>query len=205
MKYFKIIISCVLCLAIAGCFSSTYVKRNQYLLNPHPFPIKPTKMHKYEVTVNNVSVAAPFNQLSFIYRLSDYQYLTDYYHTFAIPLSQQFDSLLLNYSHALGNFTPISIYELVNTDYKLQPVITQFYADYRDRNHPQAVVTLNLKLFKREEKQTKMIMNKSFTAHTSIQVKDTEHLLIAWQQGLQNVITQGIRNLNQMFGTFNQQ
>lgn len=199
MKY-RILVLCFVGF-IAGCFSfsSTYVKRNQYLLNPDTFPLQQTKAHKCAVIINTVSVTAPFNQLSFIYRVSDVQYLTDYYHSFAVPLFQQFDSLLLNYSYALGNFNPISVYELSNADYKLQPVITQFYADYRDRNHPQAVIALNLKLFKREDKQVKMIMNKSFTARISIKVKDTENLLIAWQQGLQNVMTQGIRDLNQIF------
>lgn len=204
MKYthriLQIIICCGLSIAIAGCFSSTYVKRNQYLLNPQTFSIKQTKTHKYSVIVNSVSVTAPFNQLSFIYRVSDHQYLTDYYHTFATPLSQQFDSLLLNYSYSLGNFTPITIYnELSNADYKLQPTITYFYADYRDRDHPRAVVALNLKLFKHEDKQIKMLMNKTFIAHIPIKVKDTENLLAAWQQGLENVTFQGIRDLNKIF------
>lgn len=200
MKYFKLIICCGLSLVIAGCFSSTYVKRNQYLLNPQTFTLKQIKTHKYSVIVNLVSVSAPFNQLSFIYRVSNHQYLTDYYHSLATPLSQQFDSWLLNYSYALGNFTPITIYnELSNADYKLQPTITYFYADYRDRQHPQAVIALNFKLFKYEKKQINTIMNQTFIARIPIQVKDTEHLLLAWNQGLQNVITKGIHELNKIF------
>lgn len=203
MKYFKsltpIFIICGLFLTLAGCFSPTYVKRDQYLLNPHTFTIKQIKTHKNTIAINAVAVVAPFDQLSFIYRISANRYLTDYYNSFAISLVQQFNPWLLNYSYALGNFTPLNQAELQHADYQLQPVITQFYADYRDRNHPQAVVALNFKLFKHTAKEVKMIMNKNFTALIPIKVKDTEHLILAWQQGLENVTTRGIHALNQVF------
>jgi len=195
MKYLKLVVV-VGSLLLTGCFApSSYVVRNQYLLNVKTFASQLVKTHAHTVIINMAYVASPFNQLSFIYRVSDSQYLTDYYHNFATPLSQQFDALFLNYAHALGNFDPITIYnELNNADYKLQPTITHFYADYRDRKHPQAVVALNCKLFKYEKKR-EAVMDKTFIARIPLQTKDTESLLLAWNSGLQNVMTDALREV----------
>jgi len=198
MKYFKslflLFMGCGF-LLVTGCFpTSAYVARNQYLLDVKTFPMKPAADHRLTIAINTVSVMAPFNQLSFIYRINEFQYLTDYYHGFASPLSQQFDPLLLNYGRVFGNFTPVPVYHDLNSStYRLQPIITYFYADYRDRQHPQAVVSLNLKLFK---KPATLIMDKTFTARIPIQVKDTEHLLLAWDQGLRKVLTEGMKQVS---------
>jgi uncharacterized lipoprotein YmbA len=199
MKYLNNFLSIIiLSLAISGCVSSSpYVVHNQYLLNMKTFASQPKQDYKYTVMINPVSVVPPFNQANFMYRTNDFQYLTDYYHGFAVPLAQQSDAFLLNYCYAIGKFQSLTIYGEFNQQaYKLQPMITQFYADYRERNHPSAIVALNLKLYRFENNKASMVMNRTFTARVPIKVKDTENLLIAWQDGLQTVMLQGIGELN---------
>lgn len=198
-RWLQAIAYCGVFLALTGCISSTYVERKEYLLNLHNSHVKKMKIHKYAVMIDSSNVSAPFNQLSFIYRISNTEYLTDYYHTFISPLTQQFDPFLINYSYAVGCFDPIAVNELGNSDYELQPTITQFYADYRDRNHPRAVVALNFKLVKREETKVVGLLNKTFVAQVPIKAKNTQSLLVAWRQGLRRVTAQGIHAMNRIF------
>jgi len=200
MTHFKcmlrLLINCLLCLAIVGCISTKYVEQNQYLLSIKTLPEKKVVQGRSLLSVEHVAAIAPFDQLDFLYRIKSGQYLTDYYHGFLVSPTEQLKPVLTNYLKALGNFDLDTTESLLTTPNKLQVQIVEFYADYRDNTHPQAVISLRFNLTKWENDKSVVLFDKVLTAKVALKEKNTNSLLSAWNVGLRDVLRRGVGDLN---------
>lgn len=186
---------CLLCLVVSGCISSKYVEQKQYLLNIKTLPEKKIKESKCLVAVDHMMAISPFDQHNFLYRISDNQYLIDYYHSFLVSPTEQLDPVFTSYLKALGNFD-LDITGLAITQNHLQVQLTEFYADYRVRARPYAVVALHFVLSKSTKGKHIILLDKTLHAKVALKIKNTETLLWAWNICLQNIFTRGVRELN---------
>jgi uncharacterized lipoprotein YmbA len=192
----RLLINCLLCLAIVGCISTKYVEQNQYLLSIKTLPEKKVVQGRSLLSVEHVAAIAPFDQLDFLYRIKSGQYLTDYYHGFLVSPTEQLKPVLTNYLKALGNFDLDTTESLLTTPNKLQVQIVEFYADYRDNTHPQAVISLRFNLTKWENDKSVVLFDKVLTAKVALKEKNTNSLLSAWNVGLRDVLRRGVGDLN---------
>ncbi|CAL7962826.1 ABC_trans_aux domain-containing protein [Gammaproteobacteria bacterium] len=191
----QLIVCCLLCLAAIGCISAKYVEQNQYLLNIKTLPEKKTVPDKCLVFVDHVMAITPFDQLDFLYRIKSNQYLTDYYHSFLVSPTEQLESIFTNYLKALGDFNLDTAASLTAQN-KLQTQITEFYADYRDHDHPKAVIAIHFVLTRLVDSESVVLFDKVLHAQVALKEKDTSSLLMAWNVGLQDILTRGVRALN---------
>lgn len=188
LKLFSCLIFCFL---VAGCFPSKYVERQQYMFSA---PFKHSKhtanYAARKVLISRTSIAVPFDQLFFLYRISDTQYVTDFYNGFLVSPAQQFDGILVNYLYANANFYPVTIEGAEVTEYFLNTEITEIYADYRNRDKPQAVIGVHMALMQqdKDKDKTKIILTKRFRAATPLCVKDTASLMAAWNADLRIIL-----------------
>lgn len=190
-----LILGCLLCLILGGCVSSKYVEQKQYLLSIKTLPEKKMMHNKCLVFVDHVTAIAPFDQLDFLYRIKSGQYLTDYYHGFLVSPTEQLDPILINYLRALGDFDLYTT-GLITVSNKLQVQITEFYADYRDNAHPQAVIGLRFILTRGVDNKIVVLFDKTLYGKISLKEKNATSLLVAWNAGLQDVLRRGVRDLN---------
>jgi|GEM_PF-3541469 len=149
----------------------------------------------YSILIAPIDIAAPFDQQNFIYRVSTNQYLVDYYNSFMLAPARQLDSLLVNYLQTTKKFKSIvlqkeqqSFNTATNTSANnaidatskmtkkiiLKIKILELYADYRDRNHPQAVVTLRINLIKQLAQRGKKVQNTT-KPETAAQIMHRTH------------------------------
>lgn len=195
----KHIIRLLLCgllyLAVIGCVSGSYIEHRQYLLNVKTLPAKTQTQYKDAVIVDRITAIPPFDQLDFLYRIDSYQYLTDYYHGFLVSPTEQLEPLVINYLKSLGNFN-LDTSGLATAQNKLQVQITEFYADYRERNHPKAVIALRFILTKLVAKKPVILLDKILRAEVALKEKTTNSLLVTWNLCLQDVLTRGADALN---------
>ena len=191
----RLLITSLLCLATTGCFSTKYVAQNQYLLNIKTLPEKKAVPGQCLFSVEQVAAIAPFDQLDFLYRIKSGQYLTDYYNSFLASPTEQLKPLLTNYLMALGKFN-LDTVEPLTTSNKLQVQITEFYADYRDNTHPQAVISLRFNLTKWENDKSVVLFDKVLSAKVALKEKNTISLLSAWNVGLRDIFRRGVGALN---------
>ena len=201
MTHFKcmlrLLITCLLCLAMVGCVSTKYVEHNQYLLNIKTLPEKKAVQGQSLLSVEHVAAIAPFDQLDFLYRIKSGQYLTDYYNGFLVSPTEQLKPALTNYLKALGRFDlGTAELPLLTTPNKLQVQIVEFYADYRDNTHPRAVISLRFILTKLENDKSVVLFDKVLSAKVALKEKNTNSLLSAWNVGLRDILKRGIEALN---------
>lgn len=193
-----LILSFILCLTVTGCFSTKYIAHNEYLFNvPKKASRQSFASYKCSIFVEHVVAIPPFDQLDFLYRVKSGQYLVDYYNGFLVAPAEQLNSILIDYLKAYGDFSLVTE-PLAAT--KLQVKLTELYADYYDHNKPQAVVAINFFLTKLIAGKTRVLLDKVLRASVPLNEKSTNSLLQAWNDGIKNILKQGVHLLNNNSG-----
>ncbi|KPJ67538.1 MAG: hypothetical protein AMJ43_04630 [Coxiella sp. DG_40] len=179
----------LICLISSGCIREQYIQRNEYMLDVKmPSKSKSSASNKV-LEINNVTIAPQFSNLSFVYRISDINYIRDYYHIFFNPPEQQIEQLVVKYLQIKNLFKYIiTDTNILQPDYILRYEITALYADYRDFKRPKAVAIIHFTLF--DSKTSRILMNRKFSAVIPLRKKDTQNLVYAWNKGLEKILVQ---------------
>ena len=149
--------------------------------------------------IDNTAIAPQFSGIYFVYRTSSTHYLTDHYHYFFNPPAQQINQIVTNYLGNTGLFNYVTNdddYE--HAHYTLHTKILDLYADYRNRQKPKGIITIQFTLFQHSKLETKIVMNKTFRETIPLQAKNSDALINAWNQGLENILKKLTQNLSRV-------
>lgn len=188
----------MLCCFLAGCVSTKYVERKQYLLDTPKNLVKKNAISSTcSISVEHPSAITPFDRLDFLYRIESGRYLIDYYNGFLAAPAEQLDSILKIYLQAYTGCNLGSTTSTAPLNF-LQVKLTELYADYRKREKPQAIIALQFHLTRSVDNKDLVLLEKVFRASVPLKAKNTESLLSAWNEGMGDVMTQGSRALNRV-------
>ncbi len=178
-------------LLLASCFSVKYPEQQTYMLNiAMPQQEKITTKHNL-LMIATPTIAAQFQNNTFVYRTSAIHYLTDYYNAFFIPPNLQIKQLITEYLSHAGLFQQVvGQSNIMRADLILQTEITALYADYRNSNYPKGVIAMQFMLLNKEAKKSEILFNTTFSETIPLQQKDSQSLVLAWNQGLQKILKQ---------------
>jgi uncharacterized lipoprotein YmbA len=194
----QVIIVSIICLSLFGCFSPKYMKRQQYLLNSNDHPCYHDNHYTRNVLLHHVTVASQFDQMDFIYRVSDMQYVTDYYNGFMAPIGQQLDSAELSYFREHAHFYPVTSDDLADADIVLNTHVAEMYADYRDRVHPCAVVSMHVVMIHKTSQKQVILLDRTFCTRVFLPKKDTSSLLTSLRAAIQCDFAQVVAACNKV-------
>ncbi len=189
MKHIKTAaIILITCLFLAGCFSKAYVQQNKFMMHVN-MPKKSTAFRNAKILQLEVPTITPqFADNSFVYRTSNSLYQNDYYNVFLIPAFQQVKQLLTAYlSRSPRIKHVVDAPSVISAQYVLSTQILDLYADYRDRNNPKGVMTMQFSLFKHISGKYYQRMHITLSKTTPLQQKDSESLVEAWNTDLQKI------------------
>lgn len=178
-------------ISLVGCFSAGYIQQNKYMLYIN-MPKSSTKLRNAKILqLEDPTIAPQFANNSFVYRTSNTQYQTDYYNVFFIPAFQQVKQLLTQYlNNSVFISRVIDTPSVIKARYILSTQILDLYADYRDRDHPTGVVTIEFNLYKHISGKYYSIWHTILSETTPLQQKDSESLVNAWSADLQKIFKQ---------------
>lgn len=192
-NFLKFIGICILCILLSACFSGnkyTHIEKKQYLFSfsvPHARGAG-SKTDKPFINVLPVKSDAAFEQNYFLYRVSSGQYLADYYHSFLVSPASQLDAILPKYIEKTGVFRSAPGEAISEANFALQTKIIELYADYRDRNHPKGVASLQFILTKRDKGKTVVLLDQTWHSSIALKAKNAESLIAAWNNGIESDI-----------------
>ncbi len=187
-KLFITLLLIIPCLSLTGCLRSKYPNRTQYMFDVK-LPAKKTNSSTTVLQLYNTSIVPQFSGTSFVYRTSNINYLKDHYNVFFIPPTRQINHILINYLYKAGLFHYITNTNLLGkSNYILHSKILALYADYRDRQHPKAIIKIRFVLFKPQNHKLHIIMNKSFSQAIPLSEKSSRTLVKSWNMGLQKIL-----------------
>ena len=195
LKYLTIIFIAAQTILCAGCINvqtpkTPYLKLKKYLLSVK-MPVQSTKKenNKNVLAVNNTIIVDSFSGSNFIYRTNKMNYLEDYYNIFLIPPARQIDGVLIQYLTQSGLFNYVEQNNnVLKPTYLLRSKVLALYADYRNREHPKAMIAINFSFFKKKGKSTNMIFSKTFHSAIPIKQKNSESLVSSWNIALEKIL-----------------
>ncbi|MBU0744198.1 MAG: hypothetical protein KKE11_02350 [Gammaproteobacteria bacterium] len=199
----QLIFGCLLSCLLVGCIStnSKYVERKQYLLDlPGNLAKKATASSDCSILLDQVDAVAPFDKLDFLYRTNSDRYLIDYYNGFLVLPSEQLDTILGPYLRVYGGFNINITEDIEGSQNRLKVKLTELYADYRNRNAPQAVIGVQFILSKLIEGKTVVVVDKVFRKSVALSGKNTDSLLSGWNKGLKEILMQGAKVIKNKVG-----
>lgn len=187
--------------ALSGCVSIQDITGKTAQPKKFLLKLKPDVKHQQcelhqqtSIKVNPPQVLTQFDQTSFVYRLDDQRYATDYYHQFFINVSDQFRQLMENNLMAAcwRVFKP-GVNYMQRPQYQLSSQVNAMYADYRDKDNPKAVLKLRYYLVN-DDKQN-VVFDKTYQQTQSLKQADSQSLLNAWNQESQHITQQLISDI----------
>ena len=136
-------------ITVTGCNSKTYEKRQYVLDVTRRYPPSQTKIAD-TIVINRFTINPVFSDKPFIYKLSEFEYESDYYNEFYIPPSVMITEKVRNW------FTESDLFQRVfesssygvTPDYILEGNINSLYWDLRDTKLPIAVMEIRFFLSK---------------------------------------------------------
>jgi len=189
-------IFCVI-LLITSCISrAPYPVQNQYGLTITP-PHKTKNFLTDDVLkINGINIASPFSDVYFVYRTSNIDYMNDYYNVFVSLPADQINQLTAKFLAASNLFKFVDyMTNHIEPTFILHTNVHELYADYRDSNHPKAVMTIQFTLFKPNHK-IHLLFDKTYSESIPLQDKSSTSLVSAWNVGLQRILTKLTWNLH---------
>ena len=185
----KRILMAVLVLSLIACSLPTRapVTPTSYMVNPERSGPPLKNRTSYWLKIGPVSVAAPYDGRSLVYRLGDQRFEKDFYHVYtALPAEmvsnaeRQWINQSGIFSAAVGQSNTFFPY------YTLQATINEFYGDYRVR--PEAVVSMEFFLtIENGGKVNPMIGSNRYTKRITLKDNTPAALVLGQQQALAEI------------------
>jgi len=195
--YILILLGCIGC---SSCHMAqkSYPATNKFTLNVKS-PKKMTARRSRKILfVNSTSAIPQFSDLNFVYRTGNTNYLTDYYNEFFTLPTSLVTQIIVHYLSATKLFRLVTNdYHAIHFNYILNSKITELYADYRCRNQPKAVITIQFILLNPSCSNT-ILLNKTLSATVPLQQKNSQSLVNAWNIGLKTIMQRLTYNLRKI-------
>lgn len=138
--------------------------------------------------VSPANIAPQFSNFSFMYRISDTQYLTDPYRQFLSAPNIQISNYLQNQLSRSVNATVIGPNSLLTANVVLQENINALYADYRDKIAPVAVLDITFTLYQLNNGKAVQVGTLALRENTPVAPNDPNALLQGYQKDLDKML-----------------
>lgn len=178
-------------LTLPGCGRATNYNKTQYVLDPSR-PGEPVAAAQDAVLeVRRFTIDSAFNDKGLVYRATDLQYETDFYHEFLVSPAAMIREATRNWFTQSGLFARVADPgSYVEPAFALEANVTALYGDLRDENNPQAVVELRAFLLKIQGSRDPVVVHsETYSATDPLQTQDPDGLVAAFNRCLQAILT----------------
>lgn len=200
----KIIIAAIIvfvALMLNSCIESKYVPRQFYMLNiKYGKKIKYRRMNKSVTSVlkiDDVSIVPQFENSSFVYRVNEFNYFSDYYNAFFVsPVNQIYQCMLRYFGKTKMFSIVVGQNSKLSAQYILNAKILSLYADYRNKMSPKAVIAIKFVLLRYRHGKYHILLNSVYSQNIPLIDKTSKNLVASWSRGLSIMLRKLTVNIN---------
>ena len=149
------------------------------------------------LSVGSLRISPRYADRSFVYRISDAGYETDYYNQFLtapdVMITEELRKGLAGsklFKYVLGPADP------QQPDYVLEGSISSLYGDFRNASQPAAVLALEVFVYNENSGNSGIVMQKRYVKSVPLTAKTPEALVRGWNQALQQIAGELATDLN---------
>jgi uncharacterized lipoprotein YmbA len=178
-------------LLVTGCSlkQAAPVKATFLLEAPRTAPTRPAA-GPMTLRVRPIQVAEPFEGREFVYRKSELNFESDFYHGFLVPPRALVTSQLRRWFESSGLcravLDPASKADATHT---LEGSVTALYGDYRDTAAPKAVLAVQFVLWHEPGAVPQMVFQREYRQEVPLDGRGAEALAKGWSRALTQILT----------------
>jgi len=146
--------------------------------------------------VRNLQIAAPFEGRGFVYRNSEQNYETDFYHEFLVAPQSMLTDQVRRWLAASGRFRAVlDPASKLDATHSLEGNVTALYADFRNKDAPKAVLEMHFLLVSDQSASPQIAFQKDYRKEASAENRSPEALVKAWSSAFAEILTDLDRSL----------
>ena len=187
--FYKLILISSITIILAGCFAGPSKPQSKYMFSVN-YPSQQRSIDALTLNVHSFQELPQYSSNQFLYRISKYGYLTDYYNIFLVPAASQITYITAKYlmQNSLFAYTSNYLQSQNQADYTLTGTLIALYADYQNSNYPKAIISMHYVLYRNLSDARKVILNNMYTQAVPLKEKSSLALMNAWNTGLQQLL-----------------
>lgn len=148
--------------------------------------------------IKTFSINPAFDSHSFVYKVGENEYRTDYYNEFISYPSKLITERASEALFGSPYFRPALTDDKKDITYRLSGKINKLSGDFIDKNNAKAVIELILILEKRTGSTFTPVLSDTYMADESIPDKEPSSLVSGWNSGLSKILMQFIKEFQNL-------
>lgn len=163
-----------------------------------PASIKDSLCRGETLMVKAFSINSAFDSHSFVYKVGENEYVTDYYTEFISYPSKLITEKISEALFGSPYFRPALTDDKKDITFRLSGKITRLSGDFIDKNNAKAVIELILILEKRTGSTFTPVLSNTYAVEEPIPDKNPSSLVSGWNSGLSKILTQFITEFQEL-------
>ncbi|MEH0018072.1 MAG: ABC transporter [Desulfobacter sp.] len=183
----------------AGCagIRNKYQEKKTYRLSADPLQARdPDPAAGDALLVKRFSIAPEFEASTFMYRIGQDRFTSDFYHNYVVPPARMITDLTMEALYASPMFSPVSPNAMDDIQYRLWGKIIDIYGDARDKHQLKSVITIRLVLDKNTGKRFDPVRHATYTAGIPMAEPSPDAYITGLNQGLTQILEAFFRDIS---------
>ncbi|HEX9146811.1 MAG TPA: ABC-type transport auxiliary lipoprotein family protein [Candidatus Binatia bacterium] len=186
------------CVLLCACVNleRSYPEKHYFVLEVSPKQQPSTRTVKGVLAVSDMRVSRSYEGQSFVYRLSETSYESDFYNQFLIApaalITEEVCKALAQsqvFEHVFNSSTDWE------PAYRLQGAVNSLYGDFTDIQAPRAVIEMQFFLTKKTPTGEEIVMAKRYTKSVPVSARSPDALVKGWDTALEDILSSFITDL----------
>lgn len=188
------------CVFFSGCLvQRAEPPRSSFSFAPE-LPGLPPRSGGPVVAVRMFEAAPEFENQWFVYRVSEFNWESDFFRVFAGSPQSQLTILTRRGLAGSGLFSSVAIPGLAQgNSWQLQGFIPELYGDFRDRSAPIAVISMKFTLLAPGATAARpAVFTRRYEAKIPLEKSSPDGLMRAWDRGFEKILSELIGDLRKV-------
>ena len=186
------------CVLLCACVNieRSYPDKHYFVLEASPKPQPATRTVKGVLAVSDMRVSRRYEGQSFVYRLSETSYESDFYNQFLIApaalITEEARKALAQsqiFEHVISSSTDFE------PTYRLQGTVNSLNGDFTDGQAPRAVMEMQFFLTKKTPAGEEIVMAKRYIKSVPLSARSPDALVKGWDTALEEILSFFIADL----------
>jgi cholesterol transport system auxiliary component len=173
----------------AGCISREPLRKQRYA-----FDVDRTGAAagpgRGVLQIGSVAVAPVYERKTFVYRVGDDEYRSDFYNEFFAPPGLLIRETTFEWLGASGVFANVVQSADVPADWVLGARVLRLYGDLRDKSGLQSVMEIEFTLLRRRIAGSEIALQKVYAARVPVPERNAERVFAGWGEGLARILSE---------------
>jgi len=140
--------------------------------------------------IKEFSINSAFDSHSFIYKVGENEYITDYYSEFISYPSKLITEKTSEVLYRSIHFKPALTDDKKDITFRLSGIITRLSSDFTDRNNTRAIMEIVMVLEKNNGATFIPVLSNTYTVDEPIPNAEPSSLVSGWNTGLSKILMQ---------------